>query len=287
MTYGPYLAILIDLLGQGEELMKLESLDAPEDQKLDAIVNILSHTAGNVKTVRDWITEFFASLSKVQRSAEELPPEAREGYLRFRAMNFKVNAFSDTIVVSAGLMKDPLLGSAKSGEVLHSALMAVSSVSLAALAAGIPLRAGIDVAPGLDIGDVEVYGPALVRAHRLESKQADYPRAAIGDGLMRFLDWLEQQVDPKPWTGYSAERAKACRALICQAPDDGSLMLHVLSSEVMKLPNHHELPPKVLSWAEAELARHQEANSAALVARYERLIQYFAVSGYPPSTPVS
>ena len=48
---------------------------------------------------------------------------------------------------------------------------------------GRPLRGGIDVGLGLEITADEVYGPALERAHYLESRLADYPCVLVGDEL--------------------------------------------------------------------------------------------------------
>ena len=44
------------------------------------------------------------------------------------------------------------------------AVYGLAGMSLAPLAEGIPLRAGIDVERGIDIFPNEVYGPALLKA---------------------------------------------------------------------------------------------------------------------------
>lgn len=189
--------------------------------------------------------------------------------------------FSDTVVIFLPLFRDEQHGFAKAAESLWAALMSVANLMLISLAAGTPLRAGIDVGNGLDVSDNEVYGPVLVRAYRLESKIAEYPRAVIGDGLLRYLRFLEQQAnDPTPWTGHAAERAAACKKLICTDPA-GVHMLHILAPEVLASgPNHRELPPKALHWITQELAIHEAAHDKVLMLRYRRLIEYFAASGF-------
>jgi len=143
------------------------------------------------------------------------------------------------------------------------------------------LRGGIDVGPGLDIDENEIYGAVLVHAHRLESKHAEYPRALIGEGLLRYLSALETSEDPGAWKGHSAERASACHKIITRAPDDHLPMLHILAPEVLALgPHHHELPPKALQWAARERVSHAESNNTILMQRYDRLLKYFAACGY-------
>ncbi len=283
MKYGPRLVILIDVLGQGEELLKLESIPMVPEQQ-EATLAILRDTAGRVKIIREWFTSFFEGLSRSRRPVDDLPQHVREVYLRFRSMRFGVLTFSDTVVVSVPMFKDEELGFVKSAETLWAALMAVANVMLTAMAAGIPLRAGIEIGNGLDVSDNEVYGPVLARAYRLESKIAQYPRAAVGDGLLRYLRFLAAQPDAGPWAGLAAERAAACAQLICDAPDDGVKMLHVLASEVLQCgPNHHELPPRAVAWIGEQVAKHEAAGNNELGDRYRRLLRYFESNGYMSS----
>jgi hypothetical protein len=121
-----------------------------------------------------------------------------------------------------------------------------------------------------------VYGAVSVRAYRLESTVAQYPRAVVGDGLLRYLAFLENQQDP-----LVVEHGTACRNLLCTAPDDGIYMLHLLAPEVLASgPHHHELPHRALAWITRELHAHRSANNHRLTERYTRLLTYFAANGY-------
>jgi hypothetical protein len=120
MTYGTYLVILVDVLGQGEKLLKLESIPIVPDQQ-QAALKILRDTAGRVKTTRDWFTTFLNGISKNRASIEGLPPAAREEYLRFRTFKFGIHMFSDTVVIFLPLFRDEQHGFAKAAESLWAA----------------------------------------------------------------------------------------------------------------------------------------------------------------------
>jgi hypothetical protein len=49
------------------------------------------------------------------------------------------------------------------------------------------LRAGIDIGGGVELKNDEIFGPALIKAYKLE-KKAKYPRIIIGDSLIEYLE---------------------------------------------------------------------------------------------------
>jgi len=66
-------------------------------------------------------------------------------------------------------------------------LETLSEVICTSLATGNPIRGGISFGPLIENKDIGPYGPALMNAHILESKCADYPRIVVEK---KFIDML-------------------------------------------------------------------------------------------------
>jgi hypothetical protein len=79
-----------------------------------------------------------------------------------------LTSFSDNVIVSAPYNADRL----------QSSLEGLATIQLGAAFAGFWLRGGITIGP-LVHNDAFVFGPALNRAHELESRLAKYPRILI------------------------------------------------------------------------------------------------------------
>ena len=71
--------------------------------------------------------------------------------------------------------------------------------------------------------------------------------------------------------------------LICEAPDDGQLMLHFLSPKLLGSPEDdplfHGYADRAYDWVNKEHARYTEAGDEKLRRRYRRLLGYFHASG--------
>lgn len=77
----------------------------------------------------------------------------------------------------------------------------------------------VDVGLGIEMTKSEIYGPALERAHFLESCKARYPRIAVGDDLLNYLRIVHGQ-SPSTVFGRSAVvLAGACLSAIFQDSD--------------------------------------------------------------------
>ena len=83
---------------------------------------------------------------------------------------------------------------------IYSLLGGICGMFVLALEGGIPFRGGIDMGLGVRLQNYnEIYGPALVRAVKLESSAAKYPRVVIGNSLWEYLHvllvapWSHQQ----------------------------------------------------------------------------------------------
>ena len=111
----------------------------------------------------------------------------------------------------------------------------------------------------------------MAKAYHLESHFAEHPRAVLGDGVARYLDFLEQ--------GPAASIAARCRDVICDAPDDGRSM--VQAPQILQADTSiSALATTAYKWVKQELAAHEASGDQKLVGRYQRLLGYFEAHGY-------
>jgi hypothetical protein len=280
--YGYFLVAFVDLLGQQEELAKLTALPHTPASR-PAVEQVLRRTAGRVVKTRRAFGNFFQTAAANRQSLADLTPDQVREYNRMRTLTFHQIGFSDSFVISVPLRDTQEFGSATAALGAWAALYGLTGMSLASLAEGVPLRAGIDVERGVDIFPNEVYGPALLNAYQLESKVAQYPRSVIGEGVLRYLDYLEGLPVTNRWSAVATDLAPQCRRLICQAPDDGRHMLHMLSPDILALGEKFTEPASVANkWARQERQRFEQEGNDKLAGYYARLVKYFDASGYGP-----
>jgi hypothetical protein len=280
--YGYFLVAFVDLLGQQEELAKLAALPHTPESRL-AVEQGIRRTAARVVKTRKAFGDFFRIAATNRQSLAGLTPAQVTEYNRMRSLTFHQIGFSDSFVISVPLTETTEFGAATAALGVWATLYGLTGMSLASLAEGVPLRAGIDVERGMDIFANEVYGPALMNAYKLECKVAQYPRSVVGDGLMRYLDYLEGLPQINRWSMVPKDLAPQCRRLICPAPDDGLHMLHMLSGDILALGEKFTEPASVANkWARQEHQRFEQEGNDKLTGYYARLVRYFEASGYGP-----
>ena len=269
-VYCKHVVAFIDHLGQRDRLRRLALLPNPYDSER-AVQMALKDSAGHVKFARDSFRDWFQTLLRQPQSPNLLPRQlARSPSLRFP---YDIVGFSDSIVISA-----PVSGIIDRREAAYRLLVflfSVAAMMLKCLSHSIPLRAGIDVGDGLrGMFPREVYGPVLLKAYELESKSAKYPRAAIGRGLLDYLDLLETP----PVDELTRDMVERCRALIYVDQDDGIKMLHVLSKTIVKrldVTSH-----RAYEWVSQQQKRFHSCGNKKMITYYGRLMNYFRVHGY-------
>lgn len=279
--YSYHLVACIDLLGQKQNLAKLLSVPHTSDAQ-EEIHSLLKKTYGHVRFVRNTFADLFNRFGTALRP-DLLEPAQREQFARFRETRIPMFAFSDTIVVGLSLTEDPEFGHARAAKALFAALAGMMGVHFLTLAARVPLRAGIDIERAMTIGDDEVYGPALVCAHHLESGVAQYPRAVVGPGVakyLRFLSSRRHQEGASPWDRVASQMADQCGDLLCYDPTDHHLMLDFLSPWMMEMSEFATPAGMALRFAQDERAQHVASRNHKLVERYSHLLEYFAGRGF-------
>jgi hypothetical protein len=102
------------------------------------------------------------------------------------------------------------------------------------------LRAGIDIGAGLELKNDEIFGPALIKAHRLEKTKAKYPRIIIGDSLIEYLRTQEKgNISIKNQSVEDIKKcqrkARECLNLFEYDKKDSKYILDYLNEEFIKL----------------------------------------------------
>ncbi len=190
LTFSYYLVVFIDLLGQRETLRKITSLPTNESEKEEFIL-LIKESLGCVDFLRELFQSYFQAYSAEDINDYNVPPEHRELFLASLKSEAYYYGISDSIVIAVPLTNKNDNCTAANG--IFSALLATCGIGVAALSSEIVMRAGIDVGIATQIDDKEIYGPALERAHHLESRLAEYPRFIVGKELIEYLDWIINQ----------------------------------------------------------------------------------------------
>lgn len=271
-----YLVIYIDLLGQSAELEKVRRLPTTDREK-ESVRAAVKLSAERVCRIRNTFNELVTDLTSAHAELQALVvPERRQSFLKLQPQINQIG-FSDTFVVSVPLQKrGELEDAARSASAVWNVLAGVAGISLAALAQAVPLRGGLEVGAAVELFPQEVYGAVLLAAYRLESQVAEYPRTAVGPDLFRYLAYLEQLPQDTPFNVYASGKAHACREFVCNGPDDGRPMLHILSPAIIAAaPEYEPYRVPAQNWVTSQVDRYRKEENQKLADRYVRLARYF------------
>lgn len=272
---GHYAVAFIDLLGQQEFLRNLHSLPNPEvPEDMDATREHLKNTYGVVTGMRKFFSDSFEAYARKPKDINELTPEQRKEFGTLTNNPIKFQTFSDSVVIYMPLRTDtaklPVRG-------IYGILGAAATTFTCCLAAGHPIRGGIDVGLGMDITKNEIYGPALSRAYTLESRIANYPRIVIGKELVSYLEALKDQFSTDVPAVIAKKMAKKCIECIA-FDDDGHPFIDYLGEsyrnlfgEVVDATVIKKAYDQVLKFS----AKYQSEKNSKLAFRYTLLRNYF------------
>ena len=283
-----YLAAFIDILGQSDDLQNISAF--PKSKEEAASVFSTIHKAGlTIKALRHAFknvvqasTPSIADLIQLStpptpEELERVPPRYRAALMRLHSPRLVQRGFSDTFLLTLPLFTD---GDPASTVIavsdIEAALMGIANLSLSSLAAGIPLRGGVEIGLGFDLFPNEVYDPVLVSAHNLESRVAEYPRTVVGPNLLSFLTDIERLSQDDPFGQMAVQGAGICRSLICKSPDDGRAMVHMAS--MVTQDTDASFPDRwagASAWVNGQANRYRAEGNEKLAPRYARLAAYF------------
>jgi hypothetical protein len=180
-----YLVAFLDVLGQSD---KFEQLRLPKTAAEHAAVQ--ETIRGTVRFVSDLRPRFGIQFDAFEAGLLKDQPSIKKFHPAFVGL---ADSFVTFVPIRNG--DQQLTTNIR----MFSALAAACIIMLISLASNHALRGGIDIDLATEMTAGEIYGTALMRAYRLESRVADYPRILIGDGLWTYL-LLGQQVTENPST---------------------------------------------------------------------------------------
>jgi hypothetical protein len=293
--FGPHVVTLIDFLGQSAALLDWDYTPTSVSPA-DTWVRAVRDTMGRVTMWRD---EFEKRFRDFQAEMDALadqhsigqPPTLREQFDEYRRTSLYTGHFSDTLIFYS-----PLQNEHGYWQMSNVCRMIVTSgaLMLAALNAKTVFRGAIEVGmltrfpPDSAGRPGDPYGPALAKAHQLESKVADYPRIVVGPGVLSYLDAVERTAAAEPAIRAIQALVPQCRTYLAQ-DRDGCWIVDYLNDAFANARGDpagwRKLQADGLTFVEAELGRFRREHNQKLAHRYERLVAYFHSRGSAPATP--
>jgi hypothetical protein len=262
------------VLGQRESLRKIQILPSKENEK-EEFIKLVKESLGKIDLIRGIFQSYFATSNSHTPNSRLVPPEHRDEFIASQKVEHYLYSFSDAVIMAIPLMSTDENCTAMNG--VHSAFIATSGLGLMALSAKIPIRAGLDVGIATQIGDKEVYGPALEKAVYLEAQLAEYPRFLAGNELINYLMWVENQT-PRTRLGLIAKNmAELCRKMIIQ-DTDGRFMIDFLGARLKEDAGDSINIDVVISAWDFVISQYQKymtEGNEKLSSRYFRLMRYF------------
>ncbi len=277
LEVGCYVIGVFDILGQSRQLLRLTDFPPGTDEEDLRVARNLKEAVDAVRLFRRLFQDGFRAREKTLDEDASTMPEPGQTALRAALGSSIVSwGLSDTTVVAVPLMTGPTRDAAAAMTDVRRLLEAAAVAWLSSLAEDIPIRGGVEIGTAARIGENEVYGPALVKAYRLESKLAGGPRIVVGQQLVATLESLRSPAaDPYR---EAAEAAQYCRSLL-RKDTDGRTVLDVLGGSWL-LPVGgrrccHDLFAKARENARKQLVKHEDEGCAKLVSRYKTLLDDF------------
>jgi hypothetical protein len=276
-----HLVGFFDVLGQSSRLRHLTRLPQTDEERA-ATLRLLKDTAGTVIGLRRMFRDLFIALESPTAFVRSLPHDQQRQVTAATQANLTHWGVSDSIIVAVSLRDDQHPCTPVNG--VYRALVAAAGMWLLSLSISHPLRGGIDVGLGINVGDREIYGPALDRAYKLESTLAQGPRIVVGEECLHYLNaQLERQT-----AGDLNERLAAAVAAFClsmlRRDTDGTVVLDPLGERMVEMARtmarfgDSNIADRIAPAHEVvrqQLSRAKASNDQKLIARYQTLLEYF------------
>lgn len=268
-----YVTAYLDVLGIRESLGDVPDLPGPlsADQMRNCTASIF-RSYEVVMTVRDGIEHHVKTFAETD-ILHTIPPEKRDLFLRVRHTDIKYRFFSDSITVYQCLRTDRIL--VPMGAVFGM-LGACGLAQLQSVIVGHPIRGGIEVGLGIEIGDSDLFGHTLAEAYRIESKVARNPRLVVGKRLMHWIVQSSRAMGNDEASELNQKLASLCRSMVT-IDTDGVPVLDYLGQEFMKQDSQgvaQEAYAASIKVINDRLARFQ-GSSESIYAKWKYLSDYF------------
>lgn len=171
-----YAVGVFDILGMSDRIEMLQFPLQTDEKETNEFKGKVLKESDRIEAFRASFRGFFDGMVRRQDNSSQV----------MRNPNVKSMVFSDTIVTYSPLEKD--------GQLAVLGLMAMieaAGCTLVSLLGGeslsTPFRGGIEIDWGTERCKNEIFGRALVKAHKLEKDEAKWPRILVGENAVKFL----------------------------------------------------------------------------------------------------
>jgi len=180
----------IDVLGQKAEFNGIDSVPTDEESK-KKLISAHEETVIFLEMFRNCFVDIFETYINDKKPKVKVPSDKKKKFFKIRKAALKHQRFSDCVQDFVPLETEMYHSNAVNG--VFGILATCGGMMLMTLSQEKAFCAGIDLGLGTELSNEEVYGPALFKAYKLESKVAGYPRIVTGDDLMEYLKSLSQR----------------------------------------------------------------------------------------------
>lgn len=271
-----YAVAFIDLLGQKAAM---PNRHLPNNK--DEAIALVKKSVGRIVSTQKLFENFYNSHASRQIIYSQLPPAVQQQVPDMAPCELKWQYFSDGLVVYVPLgstvVQSPVNG-------IFGLLLASGLLCLIGLAAGSPIRAGIDVAWAVEYRPNELYGSAVAHAHKLESEVAKWPRIVIGEGLIDYLKHYATSGGSDISSQFRREMAIRCQSLLA-IDIDGNPIVDYLGhgyQEIAKNAIDVSVIEKAKAFVAEQISDWRMVGDKKLLERYEIVEKY--LSHFAPKT---
>ena len=271
---GHYVIGFFDILGQSGKLCRLSF----PPRNIDEEERMAKEAVATVNRLRGLFQQYFDERrTEVEQAVSESTESHREAWRELLVPRIVSWGISDAYCVAVPLRER---GSGTAGAFativdLLRAFEAAAITWLFSLAAGAPIRGGMEIGTAASIGENEVYGAPLARAHYLESKVAEWPRIVVGEHLVEFLkDHRQDDLDLGPAV---VNFADCCWSMLRKDRDDRMTIDALGGSWATpeRRRRNSDMFARAYATVDSQLRAHDAAGCTKLVQRYEKLLAYF------------
>lgn len=278
-----YVVGFFDLLGQRRALQGqglLQSFASADDER--AFVSTLRRTIGSIAMLQRQAEDILRSALRVRRDSplrKALSKKERVTWDEMHRAKLSTQRWSDGLVNFICLgdkgVKCPMSG-------VYVLLGMAGALCYLGLASRRPVRGAIDVAWGVELHPGELYGAAIARAYELESQVAQWPRIVLGNEALGYLHAQRHAAGTDPFTRNNQALAEICLAMLKRDSDECWIVDYLGSGYRAAMGTHldPEMHSRASKYIAEQIAQHDAAADAKLLARYQQLRLYFEAN--PP-----
>lgn len=281
-----YLVASVDVLGQQEALKDIEAIPTNEESK-NIFIEAHGQTILFIEAFREGFRNYFDTYSEDSESIVEVPEEKRTKFEKIRkSLKIKYQFFSDSMLVYIPLQAEKYQSNAVNS--VYGILGACGGMLLLSLSEEKAFRVGIDVGLGTELKNGDVYGPALIRAYKLESEVAKYPRIVVGPEFLNYLLNLSHKCEQFP--GQDEKDKEICKKMadLCLSmivkDYDGQPILDYLGKEYRnrifkKIDPSEKIIGKAYDFVKKEYEKRRasevDKENRRIALKYNLLLDYF------------